>query len=274
MTSTEHNVDDLVILRRYGNSHEAHIAYGLLQAEGIHAVVIEAAGFDPTLNEALATVLRVYEGDVAEANALLSAAEPSDTDPQPGGEDVVRCPRCELEYCYFGKPRGITSLPGPALFFSLFSTKRWRCTKCAHVWDDPHAGPAIPSQFAPEDPRPVFYLKRARPGIGVFWGAALGFLLLILINPSPYGLLPILVGPAVGWLVGRSYKYGVCSEPLCRSRLRSSHEICPHCKKTVAGTISNAREHYAAVAEVRREFAALREREKELHRNLKEKESP
>ncbi len=258
-------MNDLVILRRYGNTVEAHIAGGLLEAAGIHAVVIEAAGFDPTLNESLATVLRVHEADVAEATAVLNASEPSDTDPQPGGDDVVRCPRCELEYCYFGRPRGVSSVPGAALWFALASlvgtTKRWRCTKCGHVWDDPEQGPTIPSQFAADDPRPVFYLKRARPGLGVFWGAAFGLGLFILLGSPPYSVLLIPTVAMVGWLIGRSYKYGVCSEPQCRARLRTRDQRCPQCDKTVAGTISTAREHYTAVAEVRREFTALRERE-------------
>ncbi|MFP6687243.1 MAG: hypothetical protein VB934_21160, partial [Polyangiaceae bacterium] len=141
------------------------------------------------------------------------------------------------------------------------SSKRWHCTKCDHVWDDPHAGPSIPSRFAEDDPRPVFYLKRTRSGMGGVWGFSLGCVLVILSKPEVSNLLLVGGGVVAGGLLGRWYTYTVCSDPQCRARMRASDRACPQCKKTIAGAITRAPEHFAAVAEVRREFTALRERE-------------
>src|SRR5262249_42530354 len=124
---------------------------------------------------------------------------------------------------------------------------------------NPDEGPEAPTPLAPGDPRPIFRLRRGHPGLGLFAGSLAGGVAAIALSP---GLPVFLAGSTLGWLIGRFIRVDVCSDPRCREALPSEAEECPRCKGTVAGTIRYASEHYSASADVRRELAALRAKEK------------
>ena len=274
-----------VTIAKYLDVTEAQLARVRLGGEGIEAFVIEAAGFNPLLSGASGGVqLQVRERDIDRASAILAEVLPDveeqdDLDIAPGGERVVRCPRCELEYCYHERSRGAGQALNPLimvgqLFASSFTAKRWRCRKCEHVWDDADEGPKRMTRLEPGDPRPVFRLQRGRGGMGVFLGFMIGVLLAIIASGLSKAMpadarqimvlasILLLVGaPVLGWLIGKGVRADVCSVPGCRTPLPRDAEECPGCKGTLAGSITSAPEHYSAVADVRRELAAARKAE-------------
>jgi hypothetical protein len=153
-------------------------------------------------------------------------------------------------------------------------SKRWHCHKCGHVWDDPKEGPAAMTKLESDDPRPIFRLRRARAGMGLFLGLAacvLGAPLAALALPRELGALSVVVylAPVVGWFIGRSLRYDVCSEPSCRTLLSPDREDCPRCKGDIAGVIRSADAHYAAAADFRRELAALRAKDRAAKKKKK-----
>jgi hypothetical protein len=274
-TSEAHSgTGDLVTVRRYLDPIAAQLDRTRLSAEGIEAYVIEAASFNPLLSGAGGgTRLQVREGDLARAESLLQ--DHPEEQPRDDGEGagVVRCPRCELAYCFHERLRleGSSAMTALAIVAAPFMTlwpKRWHCHKCGHVWDDPKQGPVEMTKLEDDDPHPIFRLRRGHAGMGLFLG--------LMIAPSgafvtaaalPDGLgLPIAIllyaGPLFGWLIGRSLRYDVCSEPSCRAVLSSDREDCPRCKGSIAGVIASADEHYAAAADFRRELCALHEKDR------------
>jgi putative signal transducing protein len=267
-----------ITVARYLDVTEAQLARVRLGGEGIEAFVIEGTGFNPLLNGASGGVqLQVRERDLDRAQAILAEVLPEadeDADPfLPGGERVVRCPRCELEYCSF--TRGSLVL--------LDTTERWRCQKCEHVWDDPDAGPQRMTPREPGDPRPVFRLARRKSGMGFFLGLMVGFFGLMVVSSGVFGrnlldgsLSLMIVGSAIlmGWLIGRSARSQVCSEPSCRAPLPRDAEECPRCKGTIAGSIESAPEHFSVAADARREVAISRQGEMTPKKKKKKKSPP
>jgi hypothetical protein len=255
----------LVTVRRYLDPLAAQMARSRLSAEDIRAYVIEAASFNPLLSGAAGgTQLQVSERDVDRAEAILAASPPGDDAAEGDGEGpgAVRCPACELAYCFHERRRARTN--APVLFAILgaipsliFGRKRWHCHRCSHVWDNPKEGPAEMTRLEPGDPRPVFRLRRGHGGMGLFIGLMAGFLGGVVAGPQ-LGLGVALGVILVGWLIGRSLRHDVCSEPECRAPLASDAEECPRCKGSVAGVIRGAEEHFSAAADFRRELAALR----------------
>jgi hypothetical protein len=259
---------DIVTVRTYLDPVEAEIAGSLLRTAGIEAFVHESGAFNPLLSATLGTELRVSDYDLERAREILAAAaEPAPRDEvyedEPG---AVRCPRCELTLCFHERARIRTKAPVPAAAWLsiptlLFGPKRWRCHKCGHVWDDPNEGPQAMTRLLPDDPHPVFRLRRGSPGMGLFVGAGVGLLLAMLFRDS--GLAPVLLLAAalLGWLVGRTRTRDVCSGPDCRSPLGADVETCPRCRGTIAGVVRRAAEHYSAAADFRRDLAQARKRD-------------
>ena len=267
-----------VTIAKYIDVTEAQLAKVRLGGEGIEAFVIEATGFNPLLSGAGGGVqLQVRERDIDRARAILAEVLPEvEDDLASGGERVVRCPRCELEYCYHEQLRGTGHALNPLVIVgqvvaSAVTAKRWRCRKCEHVWDNADEGPARMTRLEPGDPKPVFRLRRGRGGMGLFLGFMTGVLLAMLgsglVKTIPedarlilgVGMLLLLFGtPVLGWWIGKGVRADVCSVLSCRTPLPRDVEECPGCKGTLAGTIGSAPEHFSAAADVRRELAASR----------------
>jgi len=264
-TATEEQSDrgPLVSVGTYLDVVEAELGRAKLENSGIQAVVIEPTGFNPLLTAAAGGIqLQVPEADAGRARGILAlVAGDADEDDEPEG--TVRCPRCELAYCFYERPSfraaGLTNIGFFAWVLGRASAKRWHCRKCEHVWSDASAGPSQLTRLDPDDPRPVFRLRRAHGGMGLFVGLLVGALALLLLSTTsfwPLALLP----PALGWLFGRTRVGWVCSEPSCRTPLSLGAEECARCKGAVAGEITRAPDHFAEAAEFRRELVALRER--------------
>jgi hypothetical protein len=285
LTNAPAGTGDLVTFRRYLDPLAAQLDRTRLSAEGIEAHVIEAASYNPMLGGiGGGTRLQVREGDLTRVETLLH--EHPDEAPRDDGEaaGTVRCPRCELAYCFHERLRveGSSAASVVAFFLSplllLFVPKRWHCHKCGHVWSDPEEGPAAMTQLDADDAHPIFRLRRAHAGMGLFIGLMAGVTGALAVRAAlpgeAGGLASILLyagGPLLGWLIGRSLRYDVCSEARCRTALTPDREDCPRCKGAVAGVIRSADEHHAAAAEYRRELAALRAKDQEPRRKQKKK---
>lgn len=260
-----------VVVHSYADRIDADLARTRLESEGIQAFVVEPAGFNPMLNDSAGGILvQVGSSDAARAREIL--AQPLLDDEQEladeGASDVVRCPRCELEYCFFERPRPRGVAPGAAdLLVMLLSIvlqaapKRWRCHKCFHVWDDLAESPKRRTPLPEGAPRPIFRLRRSRAGTGLFAGFLAGVMgYFILRDPTGYATalwvssLPLLA-PLVGWLIGRTIQADLCSEASCRAPLADGVMKCERCKGHVAGVIRRAHEHHSESAEFRRELA-------------------
>src|SRR5262249_20434180 len=107
----------------------------------------------------------------------------------------------------------------------LFGPKRWHCHKCDHIWDDPKAGPKEMTRLEPDDPRPVFRLARGHGGMGLFLGASIGGVSALVLHGDA-AAVAFLVATLLGWLIGRSIRSSVCSEPTCRAPLPRGAEEC------------------------------------------------
>jgi hypothetical protein len=252
---------------------EAELARAKLEAEGIGSIVVEPASVNPLqLHAAAGARVEVPEKHATRARAILAALavmpdELSD-------EERVRCPKCELEYCDPQRPsikwfvtQKMTGLAGlfvvafggvfvfAALWVLKLGRLRWTCDKCGHRWDDPNEGPRQPTRPEPDDPTPVFRLRRNSAGMGCF----LGFLA----APIGMGLLEggwwwFVIGPVIGGAIGKAITRDVCSEPKCRTALPRDAGECPRCRGVVGRVIERAGDHYAEAAAARRAIAADR----------------
>lgn len=260
---------DTVTIAKYPDTIAAELARAHLESRGIRAFVVESAGFNPILNTTLGTSLEVDEADAARARAILDkfdsrpAEDEAESEAEEAPDDkVVRCPQCELEYCFFERPRpgrgtALAPLVSVVAFVGkAFFPERWHCHKCEYVWDDPHEGPKQITKLPPGYPRPVFRLFRGHGGMGLFLGLVGGGLCAIFFRGG-IGLFALIAGGAGGVFIGRSLGGDVCSEPSCRTALPVGASECPGCKGTVAGRINAAHEHYSAAAEERRAVAKL-----------------
>ncbi len=249
-----------VVIRTYLDVMAAEMDRVHLESEGITARVIEAASYNPALGSSIAGGIRlqVSGADAERANAILGVSAPEESEGDADDTAAVRCPRCELSYCFYERPRARHGLLALTLPLMMFMKKRWRCRKCEHVWDDPKAGPANITRLEPGDPRPAFRLRRHHGGMGIFVGSLVG-MVLSLLTPFPYGLLLLIACASLGWLVGRAQRADVCSVPECRALVAHGAESCPRCKATLGGAIDSAPQHYAAAADFRRELTSLRE---------------
>ncbi len=269
-------MSDMVTVGSYLDPMDVQFARLHLEEHGIRAAVVETSNFDPTLIGVSGGIrLQVAEKDELQARTLLRALANERTEIDPDADaGEVRCPRCELAYCFFEPPSlrgvapGATELGVFVAAILRFGPKRWTCHKCGHRWDDPNEGPKRPTVLKPGDPRPVFRLKRSAPGMGAFMGfmVGAGFVL-------ASGFAPILVLPAaalLGYLIGNSLNRDVCSEPSCRKQLPAHAETCEGCGGFVAGEIRRAAEHFAEAAEARREIVRMRKARKTARRKRAE----
>ncbi|MBK8254192.1 MAG: hypothetical protein IPK82_16185 [Polyangiaceae bacterium] len=277
---TEHNEgdDQGVHIATYTSLVEAEMAAEFLKSHTINANVAESARFNPLVNIAAGGVrLSVRAADEERARGLLRRMERAATDEQDKTDDEVRCPKCELTYCFhergFSNPT-IQQLPSAfvalAMVFAIplgLAPKRWHCRKCEYVWDDPKAGPRTRTPLHEDDPRPTFLLKRHRAGSGLLLGfVAWGLTTMVLTSvrnvPAPLVVVPFLF-PIIGFFWGRSAKTYTCSDPACRAELTADAKVCKSCRGTVAGTIRYVSQHYSESASVRRDLFKLRKEKEE-----------
>lgn len=262
---------DAVVVGTRRTALDAEMAREYLKSHGIVAGVQEPASFNPIMSEVLGgTRILVRGADAERARSLLARLEKAPVDEDDGDDGEVRCPRCELAYCFYekslmssalgsgGAASGLSALA--ALVLTPFAKKRWVCHKCLHVWDDAKAGPARATRLDPDDPRPVFRLRRGRGGTGLFVGLLVmcaGLALIASEGGSTALMIVCAMCPIVGIWIGRSMTTDVCSAPGCRAELERDASKCPVCGGLIAGVITSAPDHYAEAAAFRRDLVAL-----------------
>jgi Putative prokaryotic signal transducing protein len=259
----------LVTFRNYTDPVEAQIARARLSAEGIEAHVLGEGLHNVIMPGSISGIrLQVAEGDVVRVEEILRErpGEGARDDGEGGG--VVRCPRCELAYCFHEKMRTEGNSAGTAIIFlaaviMVFVPKRWHCHRCGHVWSDPKEGPAEMTKLEAGDPHPVFRLRRTHAGMGLFLGLVAGGFTGMIAASLPrdlrwIGPIAFCVAPLLGWIAGRVWRYDLCSDPACRTPLAADREDCPRCGGAIAGVVRSADQHYAAAADFRRDLKALR----------------
>jgi len=263
-----------VCVRKFPDVIGANQAQMQLERGGIRAHVEEQPGGGDL---ALGVWLLVDEPDAELAKELLSAARSHDVEDEPPDPDTVRCPRCEMDNCHFGKPK-IVPVENPlAIHFAypawllawIFESKRWRCDSCGYAWDDPSAGPKTPTRLPEGMVRPTFRLRRNRVWLGVLVGGAVASLSAKLASAAGdaslrnafdiVAIAGIVVGAVLGWLS----THDVCSTPDCRERLPPGVTECPRCHRTISGIVRSAAEHFIEAAHVRKDLARLAEEEAE-----------
>lgn len=271
------------LVATYPSSVDAELARVRLHAEGIDARVEEPMHYNPALHGSSGGVsLLVQPADAARATEILERPDEQgaalgyrEAPPNEDHADAVRCPRCELEYSFYERPRFFTVVSSahdvtvlltllgflPLLLLiavaQCLGRKRLRCHKCGHAWDDANEGPKHRTPEFEGDPRPVFRLRRNRVIVGTLVGVLVGFGAMVMRGGVVGELLYVLCATA-GWAIGRGITRDVCSQQSCRAELRSSEQECPRCKGTIAGVIERANEHFAEVAKVRRELQSMR----------------
>ncbi len=80
------NLDDAVVLETFSNRIEAEMAAGLLESEGVEALVLadDAGGTYPMLQFVRGVRLLVFKEDEARAKEILAAmAQPGEPVPEP-----------------------------------------------------------------------------------------------------------------------------------------------------------------------------------------------
>jgi len=266
---------DVITVATYASTIEAEMSREYLSAHGVRAFTHEAASFNPLINVAAGGArLLVSSADEARARLFLErAAKTITTAPEDDDEGDVRCPRCELTYCFhektFSNEAQQAALKSPllSLFIVPFRSRRmrWRCDKCLYVWDDAGEGPKRATPLDPDDPRPVFRWRSHRTGTGVL----VGLLLLLAICGVAGGagargaVFVVFLGLGAtlviaGYRIGRLSFTDVCSAPHCRAVLPRGQDDCPSCHGAIAGVIQFAHEHHAKAAEFRRELRELK----------------
>jgi hypothetical protein len=261
---------ELVTFRSYLDPMQAKLDAARLTGEGIETHIFDEGLHNVIVPGTVSGVrLQVRAGDLERATTLIDD-QPIERPRDDGeGAGVIRCPRCELAYCFHERMQlegssAATAIAFIAAPFMMLLPKRWHCHKCGHVWDDPKEGPAEMTQLEEGDPHPVFRLRRSHGGMGLFLGLIAGFLGSVIATGlsrdigAIIGTVCLFGGPILGVLIGRSLTYDLCSEPSCRTRLPSDREDCPRCKGEIGGVIRSAESHYAAAADFRRELAAVR----------------
>lgn len=267
---------EVITVATYATIIEAEMSREYLKANGVKAFTHEAASFNPLINVAAGGArLLVSSSDEARARSLLErAAKTATTNREEDDEEgEVRCPRCELTYCFhekaFSNEAQQAALTNPvlALFTLPFRSrrKRWRCHKCLYVWDDAGEGPKRATSLDPDDPHPVFRWRSHHTGTGLLVGLVLMFAVCGIAGVAGargplfasflgLGLLPVIVC----YRIGRRSVTDVCSAPHCRAVLPLSDEECASCHGSIAGVIQFAHEHHSKAAEFRRELRELK----------------
>jgi hypothetical protein len=245
-------MDPLVTIRTYSRVIDARLAQVRLQGAGMPAYLLDeaVASIDPFLTNAIGGVkLQVRLTDEAAARELLDRSIDDDAgDEETMDPDEPRCPRCDSEYVF---PTGKASHSDAA--------RQLRCKRCHYLGDAEAFAPRPPTGQAPsgrhENERaPAFRLIRSRGLAGGVAGFFAGFIItaIFIAQIGPWGFI---LGTLIGAIVGRSWKYAVCSDPNCRTRIRPTVSTCEGCKRPIRARVKSEGEHFIRIAEWKRERA-------------------
>lgn len=226
----------------YSRIIDARLAQARLEGAGIATFLLDEslASIDPFLINAIGGVkLQVKLDDEQAARELLT--QPLADEPHEIDESVSRCPRCDSEYVFE------TGADGSSM----------ECRRCKLVAPKedfvppPRGGRAMRPATSAQGPAPVFRLERRRGLVGAIVGATVAFPIAV-VFPSA-GALALLASGWLGYAIGRSLRYSVCSEPSCRAPLRAGERTCDRCGRRLRGTITREEEHFIRVARWKRE---------------------
>ncbi len=128
---TEGPVMSLVTIASFGNSWEAHLAVGKLEAAGIPAVLV-----DENINAVGGGLYATMSGGIKLQVPQIDADRALEALPPRVRVTRMKCPRCAS-----ADTRQIDFTPGLKIFFLLllgipylFVKKPWICLSCSNVW--------------------------------------------------------------------------------------------------------------------------------------------
>jgi hypothetical protein len=140
--------------------------------------------------------------------------------------------------------------------------KRMECKRCGHKGEATAFAPksrlravskgANGTHDVGSRKTPVFRLERRYGLAGGIIGFFAGFVVTV-IFPNELGATAIVVGALVGYAVGRTRKYYVCSDPACRGPIAGDVRECARCHRSLRGRITREGDHFIRVAEWKRE---------------------
>jgi hypothetical protein len=236
---------DWVTLESFARVIEARLAQAKLEGAGISSYLKDeaVASIDPFLIPMIGGVRLLVRAEDEEAarEVLADGRDVASIEPDPD-PSLPRCPKCESEYAY------------PERFLG-FETRSGRlvCNRCGHKGAS-ETFTAYRYRRDEESLRqtpPVFRLLRRQVVAGGMVGVALGTLVSVILFER-VGAFGTFAGLLLGVLVGARFRYAVCSEPSCRAKITPEADACSRCKRTIAGSIDAAAEHFVGVAQWRR----------------------
>lgn len=125
--------DELVTIKSYSQSYEAEIARGLLESQGIWAVVADShtIGMNWLYSDALGGVkLQVRRRDAEKALEILN----EEIEPLPDESGVLRCNSCGSERLEFTSDRRASNWSWLLLGIPIFRPRAsWRCLDCGKL---------------------------------------------------------------------------------------------------------------------------------------------
>jgi DNA-directed RNA polymerase subunit RPC12/RpoP len=140
------NEDPLIVIAAYPDATQAHVAKGLLESEGIEAMLRDEhlVTANWMLSNALGGVrLMVPQSREAAARRLLQQASRGEFALDDADEETPQCPHC-------GARNAVADNPGRRLAFAAlmflnvplpFARTSLRCRLCGHRWTPEPGGP-------------------------------------------------------------------------------------------------------------------------------------
>jgi len=181
--------------------------------------------------------VQVRAGDAQRARAILDEPPSEEEDDAALLEEGPFCPACDSPY----------------VFRAGIVRSKLSCQKCEHSWsaaDPPRERSRRLTTYRErgitrQEEHPVFRLRRTSPLVGLFIGSGLGLLLEIAVGSGGWMLF---LAALAGFFFGRGYAKDYCSNPDCRTPLRSKMKLCPGCNGQIRWVITRAPDHHVARA--------------------------
>ncbi|MFY0598310.1 MAG: DUF2007 domain-containing protein [Cyclobacteriaceae bacterium] len=135
---------NLITLRAFDNSIDAHLLKSRLESEGVISVLFDenVVGLNPLYNISVGGIkLKVRDEDKVKALQIMSEIEGT---PYLDGEDrILKCPNCHSQKLYggFRSMKGLTGILAAVVSFLMtvwpfYYKTLYKCKKCGYEFDN------------------------------------------------------------------------------------------------------------------------------------------